>query len=459
MSDFAQLDQTSAIFVDGGGAHIHVTGDSQATYAGPSANNNNYIWSNGLLAALRQRWDYLALDCVNSSSQNPARSAISGTNISYGSFTLGRDQLTYSSHPGTPYLADASPISFAANIPDGTLMGSGFTMNGQGTIGTANFNWPHTFETGQPWYYGSHTRTALVYWDVANTIRQFSIQQARVGNTNNNFDVGITETLPAATGLLRRTGFTPALADQGNYQTAGGGQYPNNHELRCRLYPANGGYDETGLSLLPLSVIFARSDAAGNLTVKRDGGRLGFSMTGRSGSFVSDWLNYASQAVWQNYFSNVILPGPSQRAVLISMFGHNADGATEVVGGRYTAAFRDNWITLIRRQMLAMQAAHPGIRPIPLVVAPWRAGESGANNTAALARSLHERAQEVATAVGGDFFSFPALFNFGETAYTLHPQQYGIGAQLWNMIYGEMQKQYPGTRLRRRSSVQQRARL
>lgn len=459
MSDYAQLDQTSAIFVDGGGAHIHVTGDSQATYAGPSANNNNYIWSNGLLAAMRQQWDYLSLDCVNSSAQNPARSAISGTNVAYGSYTLGRDQTTYSAYSGVPYITDGSPITFAANIADGTLLGSGFTMNGQGTIAAANFNWPHTFETGQPWYYGSHTRAALVYWDVATTLRQFTLQLARVGGSANNASAGVDLALPAATGLLQRSAFTAALADQGNYQTVGGGNYPNNHELRLRLYSANGGYDETGLSLMPLSAIFARSDSAGNFTTKRDGGRLGFSMTGRAGAYVSDYLLYANQSQWQNYFSNVMLPTANQRAVLISMFGHNADGATEVVGGRYTALFRDNWITLIRRQMLAMQAAFPGVRPIPLVIAPWRSGESGANNTAALARSLHERAQEVATAVGGDFFSFPALFNFGETAYTLHPQQYGIGAQLWNMIYGEMQKQYPGTRLRRRSSVQQRARL
>jgi hypothetical protein len=438
MPSYASLGGLSQLWVNGLLGHVHCTGDSQATYTGNAP--NNYWLSNGLVQAYPRRWDYFVAQTTNSSINVPSRCAVFGTSGSpnvMNNISSTRDIADFPTYGGVQF-HETARIAYGADIAANDFLGSLCALNQQGVSGaiaTTAFSWPYCQEHGLPWYHGGHMRASLVYWDLAGMIRKWALDFARVGASFDAapvFQVDISGS--GATNQLENTAWTNAWADADTYNLVGGANYRNDHEARLRLFASSdAGYNENTLSLLPMSAIFARSDSGGVFTKQTDNSRLGFSCSGRAGSFVSDWLTYATQAQWQNYFSRMAVlqsqAATTRRFTLISMFGHNASG-TELTGGAYTTTFRDNWIALLNRQTAAIKAQWSDAQVNHLVICPWRSQESGQNNSDALSRSLHGRVLEVASAVGADWFSFAELHGHKPFMYPLHPQSYGAGARL-----------------------------
>ena len=443
---YASVNRIAPHWLAGTMGHVHFTGDSQASFAGPSSGQLgvNYLVSHGFLLGYRRRWDYFHAHPINSSDQVPSRTSLTaGTpaGFSLPSYTTGNTQTAITFTAGTNsvtglYLNDTSPMAFSSNLADAAWIGNGgIRINPMANTVVPAFSWPDTTETGLPWYHGSPMAGAMVYQNNTNTLRQWIQVLARVGNTANNTTGNTFITLGAATNTMQRTAFTADLADAGNYQVTAGGFYPNTHRVELRFYANTNGHDESNTGILPLSAVFARTNGSGVITSKADGTRLGFSCFSRPGASCADWLTYATQAQWQNVFSQIVIPGTRTRIVLAFILGHNV-GAGEKTGDQYNATWVTNYTTLINRQIAAASAAFPGAEIIPFVIIPWRCLEGGGVTTEVAARSIHARGVEVANAVGADWFSIPAAFDFQQLSYFLHPSTYGLSA----LIYGRMEE-------------------
>lgn len=463
MSQIASLYRIAPHYVAGTMGHFHFTGDSQASFVGPSGSSlgTNYWLSNGFVSGYTRQWDYFHTHTINSSDQVPSRTALTAgapASMSLPSYTTGNAQTAITFTAGANsvtglYLNDTSPIAFAAgtNVADGTWIGNGgFRINPMGTTASPAFPWPDTTETGLPWYHGSPMVGAMVFQDNTNTTREWIQVLARVGNSANNSTGNTIITRGAATNTLVRTAFTADLVDAGNYQVITGGFYPNTHRVELRLYTSLTGYDESSTGILPLSAVFARTNGSGVITSKADGTRLGFCAFSRPGASVADWLGYATQANWRNIFEQCVIPGTRARIVLSFMLGHNT-GAGEKSGDLFTATWVSNYVTLINREIAAARLAYPSAEIIPLVIIPWRASESGSVNNEAAARSIHARGLEVAGAVGADWFSFPAAFGFQQSAYFLHPSTPNMGTRYFKMLDEQMLLQATGNHVQLRS--------
>jgi len=300
------------------------------------------------------------------------------------------------------------------------------------TNGSRQAAWPtFTSNSSQPWFHGSHVKAKIVVWKDAATLDRFAIYVLRQGTSSNNNNEGTrvqVDVSAAATGPVA-SDWTDVLADAGNYDVSVNG-INNDHECALRLYSSSAVYDETGKTLIPLGAIFARCNASGVIPWNADNSGAGFDAIGRSGAYVSDWLNYCTQAHWQAYFTATVLV-PNQVTKIRIMLGHNCNPGTIDVGdgdgaqaeqaaGLTTVYWKKRYKAFIDRLKAAYAAAFPSGKLHLELIVPWVSRQSSATSTPTTAADINRVVKEVAAETGASWFSFYDYWNGVAPFYNLH---------------------------------------
>lgn len=201
----------------------------------------------------------------------------------------------------------------------------------------------------------------------------------------------------------------------------------NDHELGIQLISTGDGtsYNETGKIIMPMAGMFARCNSGGTVLSNADGSRASYSIIGRGGAGVSEWLNYCTQQDWQDWFTATILDESPLYFVDTYLLGHNLNGSTVDVGDGdgalaeqtanrlNTTTWVKRYTALVNRRKAAFLAAFPNGNYMPILLAPWPTSfESSAMDTATPLRiaDVNAAVKQVAGAVGAGWFSWTDAF-------------------------------------------------
>lgn len=302
--------------------------------------------------------------------------------------------------------------------------------------------WP-TFpaNSSQPWFHGTHMKAKMVVWKDSATLDKFAIYMLRQGTSANNsnaasrtqVDVSAATTGPVA------SGWTAALTDAGTYDTGASGIL-NDHECAIRIYSSSAVYNETGKALIPLSGIFARCDSGGTIPWNADNSGCGFDSIGRAGAYVSDWLNFCTQAQWQAYFTATVQVPDACTKIRI-MLGHNCnpsgsdvgdgDGSQVEQSSNLTTSFwKKRYKALIARLQAAYLAAFPTGKLCFELIVPWASVQTSAMSNATLAADINRVIKEIAAETGSSWFSFYDYWGGVAPFWALHAWQPANGHML-----------------------------
>ena len=354
-----------------------------------------------------------------------------------GGGTGGTATLAVSSYSLGPSRMNRFTADIAANTintANGWVLPRQIASTPAHTNGQRTSAWPTLpANSSQPWFHGTYMKAKVVLWKDATTLDKFAIYLLRQGTTtsNNNgatrtqVDVSGSATGPAA------SGWTDVLTDLTTYDSSSNG-IVNDHECAVRLYSSSAVYDETGKTLIPLCAIFARCNSGGTIPWNSDNSGCGYDAIGRSGCYVSDWLNYATQAQWQAYFTATVLV-PNAAAKVRIMLGHNVNPSGSDVGdgdgsqveqsgspGLTTSYWKKRYKALITRLKAAYAAAFPtGTLAVEIII-PWRSGQNSFMADATSAANLNSVVKEIAAETGASWFSFYEYFNGSAPFYNLH---------------------------------------
>ncbi|NBW11573.1 MAG: hypothetical protein EBR82_26440 [Caulobacteraceae bacterium] len=233
---------------------------------------------------------------------------------------------------------------------------------------------------------------------------------------------------------ILETGWTTTAADGAGYDVATGGTgVLNDHDIQYRLL-AQTGINETGKNLIPQGVLVARCDSGGTIAWNADNTGASFDAIGRSGAYVADWSdNYATQTVWQEYMSRTVL-APAAKTVCPIMLGHNMDGATDYTGSNVNDVFRTKYQTFVQMLAAAHAAAFPSGEFIPLIIVPWRTGESSAFDTLARCQSAQTQLERMCSENGWPLLSLFEYFGQVAPFHMLHPSTPAEGEKIAGAI-------------------------
>lgn len=377
---------------------------------------------------------------INGSRVITVTGATTGTvpvNCLAGGGTGGTGSINVSSYSLGPVRMNR----FTADIAANTINTANFIMmprqiastpahtNGQRTSA-----WP-TFvsNSSQPWFHGTYMKGKVVLWKDSSTLDKFAIYLRRAGHTTNNDNLATktqVDVSAATTGPIA-SGWTDVLTDLTTYDSSTNG-IVNDHEVAIRMYSSSAVYDETGKTIIPLGAIFARCNSGGAIPWNADNSGCGYDAIGRSGCYVSDWLNYATQAQWQAYFTATVLV-PDYRTKIRIMLGHNVNPSGSDVGdgdgsqveqsgspGIPTSYWKKRYKAFIARLQAAYAAAFPtGALSIELIV-PWKSGQNSFMADSTSAAALNTVVKEIAAETGASWFSFYDYFNGSPPFYNLH---------------------------------------
>lgn len=328
---------------------------------------------------------------------------------------------------------------FTADIAANTINNANFIMMPRQiaetpahTSGQRTSAWP-TFasNSSQPWFHGTYMKGKVVLWKDSATLDKFAIYLRRDGMTTNNDNNGTktqVDVSAATTGPIA-SGWTDVLADLGTYDSSTNG-IANDHDVNIKMVSSSAVYDETGKTLIPLAAIFARCNVSGVIPWNSDNSGCGYDAIGRSGCFVSDWLNYATQAQWQAYFTATVLVPNAVTKVRI-MLGHNVNSSTSDVGdgdgaqaeqadGVTTSYWKKRYKAFVARLQAAYLAAFPTGRILFELIVPWRSGQNSFTQAALGAADLNRVIKEIAEETGSSWFSFYDYWNGVAPFYQLH---------------------------------------
>lgn len=370
-------------------------------------------------------------------------------------FTVAVDCTSNAGTGGTATISHSSRVMhgvrtsrFTADIAADTLNTSSGLILSRQTSPASNANSSRqaplpTFPTngGQPWFHGTRVKAKMVLWKDSSTLDKFAIYLLRQGTSANNSNLGTrtqVDVSGASTGPVG-TGWTDVLVDAGTYDVAALG-INNDHECAIRMYSSSAVYDESSRLLIPLCGIFARCDAAGAIPWNSDNSGFGYDALGRSGAYVSDWLNYCTQADWQAYFSATVLV-PNQVCKITIMLGHNCspttidvgdgDGAqAEQAANVTTTYWKKRYKVLISRLRAAYIAAFPAGRIEFELIVPWVSVQNSSMSNTTLAADINSKIKEVADEEGCAYFSFYEYWNAQPPFYNLHAWTPGNGKML-----------------------------
>lgn len=363
------------------------------------------------------------------------------------------------SMPITSYSMGTSRMNrFTANIAADTLnTASGMVLVRQLSPASHSNSsrqapWPTLpANSSQPWFHGSHIKGQIVVWKDSSTLDKFAIYILRQGTSaNNSGSRAQVDVSAAATGPVA-SGWTPAHADSGTYDSGASGIL-NDHECAIRMYSSSAAYDETGKTLIPIAAIFARCNSGGTIPWNSDNSGCGFAAMGRAGAGVSNWLNYCTQAHWQSYFTATVLVPDAVTKIRI-MLGHNLDSGTSDVGdgdgfqteqtgtpAYTTAAWKKRYKALIERLRAAYMAAFPSGKVCFELIVPWRSGQTSAMTDATTAADVNRVIKEIAAETGSAWFSFYDYWNGVAPFWALHAWQPANGHMLARALRNSMDR-------------------
>lgn len=413
--------------------------------------NLDYLWYDSFPRALgtRVRWHYFVASGQNASqcmSQNLGYGSIgSVTTNDCGSV---RTETTYEVPAATGVTArimGPCRIHKLDLVGDGVNFGSGIILPRQIAATPAHSNaqrntpWPClASNAGEPWFHNTYMKGKLVYWvATANNLDEFNVNLLRQGNNANNSSSSTAHTNAASADHISSTPWTPALTDAGTYDTSTNG-VPNDHEVALRI---NGktGYSEANKILIPLAAVFARCDSGGTVPANANGTRASYCMVGRSGCYVSDWLNYCTQTDWQEWFTATILSDDVPVMVDFFALDHNispsgidvgdVDGSQVEQSSNVTTSYwKKRYKALIARRKAAYLAAFPTGKYIPIVIVGHPVPGSSAMNTTVPGRitDVNRVSKEIALESDGGWFSFAECFQAADGTWqpafvNLHP--------------------------------------
>lgn len=361
-----------------------------------------------------------------------------------GGGTGGTAALTLSSYSMGPTRINRFTADLAAST---VIAANGMVLTRQLTPATHTNSsrgapWP-TFpaNSSQPWFHGTHMKAKMVVWKDAATLDKFALYMLRQGTSasNNNAATRVqVDVSAAATGPIE-TGWTDVLADAGTYDVSATG-IANDHECSIRMYSSSATYNETGKALIPLAGIFARCDSGGVIPWNSDNSGCGFDSIGRAGAYVSDWLNYCTQAHWQAYFTATVLVPDATTKIRI-MLGHNCNPSGSDVGdgdgsqveqssNLTTSYWKKRYKALIARLQAAYAAAFPSGKLCFELIVPWASVQTSAMSNATLAADINRVIKEIAAETGASWFSFYDYWNGVAPFYNLHAWQPANGHML-----------------------------
>ena len=292
--------------------------------------------------------------------------------------------------------------------------------------------WP-TFpaNSSQPWFHGTYMKAKLVLWKDSATLDKFGIYLLRQGTSANNSNLATrvqVDVSAASTGPVA-SAWTDTLVDAANYDNGASGIL-NDHECSIRMYSSTAAYSEAGKTLIPLSSIYARCNSGGTIPWNSDNSGAGYDAIGRAGAYVSDWLNFCTQAHWQAYFTATVLVPNAVTKVRI-MLGHNmspsgidvsdGDGSqVEQSGNLTTSYWKKRYKTLIARIQAAYVAAFPTGQLFIELIVPWVSVQTSATSTATLAADINNVVKAIANETGCSWFSFYDYWGGVAPFWTLH---------------------------------------
>jgi len=417
-----------------GKSHVLAVGDSQ-TVAIP-----HRLWAVWPRIS-PTRYHYVVMDSSNTSALVPSNTLGYGgttnnyggvrTDTSYGALTTGPNGI----------LRPARTSTYASNTGDGSLLGTGTQINRRVQSGldpNANGNfgypWPDLSSAAvagvaRPWYHGTHLKCKSLWYNCPSMLSSFTHSFNRAGKSATDITTSNSATPLTGTTLLEST-WTNTRTDDNDYDVATGGTgVLNDHDIQYRLYGTTG-VDETGLNLIPQGVIVARCDAGGTIPWNSDGTGASFDAIGRSGAYVADWLNsYATQTVWQEYFTRTVLASAAKTVCPI-MLGHNMDGASDYTGSTVNDVFRTNYQSFVQMLAAAHLAAFPSGEFVPLIIVPWRSGESSAFDTLARCQSAQAQIERMCSENGWPMVSLFEYFGQVAPFHMLHPSTAAEGEKV-----------------------------
>jgi hypothetical protein len=314
--------------------------------------------------------------------------------------------------------------------------------------------WP-TFpaNSSQPWFHGSHTKGKMVVWKDSATLDKFALYMLKQGTSSSDsgFASRVQADVSAGSTGPNATGWTAALADDGDYDTGTAGIL-NDHECAIRLYSSSAVYDETGKTLIPLSGIFARCDSGGTIPWNSDNSGCGFDSVGRAGGGVSTWLVQMTQAHWQAYFTATVQVPDACTKIRI-MLGHNLDQSGIDVGdgdgsqveqsgtpALTTSYWKKRYKALIERLRAAYVAAFPSGKVCFELIIPWRSVQTSSMTDATTAADVNRVIKEIAEETGSSWFSFYDYWNGVAPFWALHAWQPANGTKLADALRDGMDR-------------------
>jgi hypothetical protein len=376
------------------------------------------------------RYHYVVLDPRNTSAQVMSNNlGFGGTNTDAGNL---RTDTAYGALTTGPngIMRPARCSSLTSNTADGSVLGSGMQLNRKSQSGAdvsvaANlgYPWPDLAENAvsgvaRPWYHNTHIKCKGLFYNCVSPLTSFDHSFNRAGKSATDVVTANAATPLVGTTIFETT-WTNTRADDNDYDTATSTGIFNDHDIQYRLY-ARAGVNETGLNLVPVGCIVARCDSGGTIPWNADGTGASYDHFGISGSRVSDWLNnYATQDHWQEYFTRTVL-NPAGVTVMGIMLGHNVESGVDTTGDVCNDVWREGYEDFVNMLEAAYAAAFPTGSFTPLIIVPWRSGESSAFQSVALARSIQAQVERMCNENGWPMFSFFEYFNQVAPFHMLH---------------------------------------
>jgi len=440
---------TAARLIRSGCCHLLWVGDSNSYL------NRDFVMpSRQICEKLPIRWNYVISNVVGTKTRTYAHNVSLGMNDSAasGTYTVSgasASDVTSGSTPvATPVLGCPTIKLYTTGNVTSTDMTWTAPNNGNGgwrlervsadsiAAASQNFPWPMIASIGgKPWYHAGTGTDRMKVGAIA--------QGQSAGNGWTSIDIGCrrvggdvtgspswTTCAIADTATIQNIGYSPSVADAGNYNASPG--LINDHTVECG-FRGTTGYDESGKSIILTSIIYARCDSNDAITWNNSDGAnsgAGYDSFGRSGAEITRFeTGYWSQTQWQEYFTASVLV-PNKVTVMCIMLGHNC---TQASGGVVTAAFSTSWQNVLTKIKAAYAAAHPTGTLHLVIVTPWYSSvESNFMSTQGVAggRSMQAAYEALAVANAGSWFSFFNYFNEAAPFDTLHPDQETYGNTL-----------------------------
>jgi hypothetical protein len=360
MSSYNIVTPARWIFAQDARTQICCIGDSQMS------DTANYFGSLGLIKLCPVQVAGVVGSSLNSTAQVPARSLLSGTNIT--STNIGSDATTSSLGVtnGEGWMLDpCTRLTFSADLAANAGLGNGVILNGMnynGTTTISGYDWPLTQPSERAWFAGRNIRARVSYFDsgTAETMPfRFLTRRVGIGASATNVSTGYVNVAPAGVNGFASSGWTDELADPGTLSPSNN----NDHEVRCVL-ECNGGNESTaGAFIIPHRVIYQAMQSTG---VPANG--VTWDLSGRAGISASDCLTIrGSQAAWANRFAQTVV---APKLVIISMLGHNVE-----VADRTSSIPNSTWIASVEQwnnRLLAAARQAVGDSNAHLIsVMPW----------------------------------------------------------------------------------------